>query len=107
MNTTDKSKHARKRRILNWAFSNKALYSAKGFILRHFDRWIDILLDPSNIQAEKLGWTEPMNWAEIVNCLVFDILGELCFGAAFNSKEQGPQSLKQMPRLIMQWMWFR
>lgn len=69
-NCVDKLAHARKRRILNAAFSDKALKASEPYIVRHADRWCELLLDG----ADK-GWSCPRNVAEWSDYLVFDILG--------------------------------
>lgn len=70
-NCTDKVKHARKRRILNAAFSEKALKSSERYIVQHTDRWCELLLDDGNH-----GWSSSKNMADWSDRLVFDILGE-------------------------------
>ena len=72
-NCVDKVKHARKRRILNAAFSDKALKSSEEFIVQHVDRWCELLGDGANN-----GWSLPRNIAHLSDCLVFDILGRSC-----------------------------
>lgn len=67
-NCVDKARHARKRRILNAAFSDKALKTAEGYIIQHVDRWCEL------IGADNT-WSEPRNMAEWSDRLVFDILG--------------------------------
>ncbi|KAL8697532.1 MAG: hypothetical protein Q9201_007079 [Fulgogasparrea decipioides] len=69
-NCTDKLVHARKRRILNAAFSDKAIRAAEPYIIRHADRWCQLLLDGAGDV-----WSAPRDMAEWSNCLVFDILG--------------------------------
>lgn len=70
-NCTDKVKHARKRRILNAAFSDKALKNSEHYIVQHADRWCELLLDGGHV-----AWSAPRNMAEWSDWLVFDILGE-------------------------------
>lgn len=67
----DKAKHARKRRILNAAFSDKALKNAESYIIQHADRWCELLLS-----GAEHAWSSPRNLAEWIDYLVFDILGE-------------------------------
>lgn len=44
-------------------------------------------------------WSKSLNMAQEVNYLVFDILGDLCFGKQFNMKE--PDSdIKHVPELM-------
>lgn len=35
------------------------------------------------------------------NWLVFDILGDMCFGRSFEIKEPGPNPIREMPRLAV------
>lgn len=123
-NCTDKAKHARKRRILNAAFSDKAVKSSEHYIIQHADRWCELLLDGGAV-----GWSAPRDMAEWSDWLVFDILGEsrpprslkivlmlfgfvgtrliplcftgeLCYARSFNTKEPGDDELKSVPSLI-------
>ncbi|TVY31882.1 Cytochrome P450 monooxygenase [Lachnellula subtilissima] len=96
LNTIDKAAHAKKRKVLNAVFSDSAVRSAETFVIKHVDRWCDLLLD--NVKAGE--WTEPKNAAHLTDFLVFDILGDLAFGRSFESKEPGPNPLKAIPHSI-------
>lgn len=85
-NCTDIEVHQRKRRVLNNAFSDKALRSAEPFILANVDRWCELLG-----QEAGSGWSKSLNVADWINYLVFDILGDLCFGKSFDMKEPSSQ----------------
>ena len=62
--------------------------SAEEFILAHSDRWCDLLAE----RDSENEWSTPKNMAKWCDYLIFDILGDLCFGKSFNSKEpQGEQ----------------
>ncbi|KAF2733358.1 cytochrome P450 [Polyplosphaeria fusca] len=96
---TDVPSHARKRRVLNYAFSEKALKAAEPFIQTNTNRWLDLMDEQVGKGADK-GWSTPFNMAEWLNFLVFDILGDLCFGENFNMKE--PESkLRHIPELMV------
>ena len=97
MTTPDKVVHARKRRVLNHAFSDKALSSSEPIIIRHVDRWCDLLVDGP-------GWSEHRNMTEMADYLLFDILGELCFGKSFETKEPGDNPNKCVPHNIAVYM---
>ncbi|KAL8784413.1 MAG: hypothetical protein Q9195_009058 [Heterodermia aff. obscurata] len=99
--TIDKVKHARKRRILNAAFSDKALRSAEPYLIQHADRWCELLL-----LGTEAGWSEAKNMADWANYLVFDILGDLCYARSFGMKEPGPNELKFIPGFICDYMKF-
>jgi hypothetical protein len=90
------SVHARKRRVLNYAFSEAALRDAEVFLHSNLDRWLELI----GQQAAKDGeWTTPINMCDWINWLVFDILGDLCFGKNFNMKE--PESdLRHIPEIM-------
>ncbi|KAF2819142.1 cytochrome P450 [Ophiobolus disseminans] len=85
-NTTSVEIHAHKRRVLNYAFSEAALRSAEPFIHKNVDRWIELL---GQRKGQGQDWTESINMADQVTYLVFDILGDLCFGKCFDMKETG------------------
>ncbi|KAL8724863.1 MAG: hypothetical protein Q9181_006644 [Wetmoreana brouardii] len=69
-NCTNKLVHARKRRILNAAFSDKAIRAAEPYVIQHADRWCQLLLNDAGDV-----WSAPRDMAEWSNGLVFDILG--------------------------------
>ena len=82
-NVTDIPTHGRKRRVLNYAFSEKALRAAEPSIHSNVDRWLDLF------EQQSEGGTKSFNMADEINHLVFDILGDLCFGKSFGMKEPG------------------
>jgi cytochrome P450 len=88
-NSTSNEIHARKRRVLNYAFSEPALRSAEPFIHSNVDRWIELLGQQERKDHE---WTDKIDMAHQITYLVFDILGDLCFGRSFNMKEPGNES---------------
>ncbi|KAF2167556.1 hypothetical protein M409DRAFT_22361 [Zasmidium cellare ATCC 36951] len=92
-NVTDIPAHARKRRVMNQAFSEKALKSAEIFIHDNVDRWLDLLGDQG-----KTGTTS-INMAHEINYLVFDILGDLCFGQSFGMIEPGSE-MRYVPEVL-------
>lgn len=95
-NSIDSGVHSFKRRVLNHAFSSKALRSAEPFVLSNADRWCELLEDEVNAGGE---WSGSVNMTDWVNYLVFDILGDLCFGKSFDMKEpNGP--MKEAPELM-------
>ncbi|KAL1854472.1 hypothetical protein Daus18300_011393 [Diaporthe australafricana] len=86
LNAIDHEVHGRKRRVLNHSFSDRALRSAEPFVLSNTERWCELIEDhvsPSGGEA----WSDSLNMTEWINYLVFDILGDLCFGRQFNMKE--------------------
>jgi hypothetical protein len=83
---TSNEVHGRKRRVLNYAFSENALRGAETFIHDNVDRWLLLLSDRKKVQD---GWTVSTNMAEEMTYLVMDILGDLSFGKCFGMKEAG------------------
>lgn len=64
------------------------------------NRWLE-LLGKSKEKSE--GWTSPINMADQVTYLVFDILGDLCFGKCFDMKEPNSK-LRHVPELMIGFM---
>lgn len=98
----DKIAHARKRRVLNSAFSEKAIRSAETFVVKHVDRWTELIIN----ENDGKGWTAPKNMSDLSDYLVFDIMGDLCFGTSFNLKEVEENQFKHMPHTIADYMRF-
>ncbi|KAF2709862.1 cytochrome P450 [Pleomassaria siparia CBS 279.74] len=98
INSTNLKLHAKKRKLLNLVFTEQSLKAASPLLVSHIDRWIQLL--SSGTQED--GWSPPRNMSTCVDQLVFDILGDLCFGQSFGTKEPGENKLKKMPHLIMQ-----
>lgn len=98
MNQTPLDLHARERKLLNLAFTEQSLKASGPIIVRHVDRWIELLCEGSGPE----GWSPTRNMAEWVDFLTFDIIGDLCFGETFNTKEPKENSLKKIPHLTMQ-----
>ncbi|OBT55407.1 hypothetical protein VE04_04708 [Pseudogymnoascus sp. 24MN13] len=98
----DKIAHARKRRVLNSAFSEKAIRSAEAFVVKHVDRWTELIIN----EKDGKEWTAPKNMSDLSDYLVFDIMGDLCFGTSFNLKEAEENQFKHMPHTIADYMRF-
>ncbi|KAJ4413896.1 hypothetical protein N0V82_008251 [Gnomoniopsis sp. IMI 355080] len=80
-NTADKEEHRRKRRIMNKAFSAKALPNYAPFIQSKVDE-MSTKLNGGNFPGSSGRW-RTFNMADEVNYLMLDIMGGLCFGEAF------------------------
>jgi cytochrome P450 len=93
--------HGRKRRVLNNAFSDKALRSAEPFILSNTDRWCELIGQEAGSDGGE--WSPPLNMADWVNYLVFDILGDLCFGQSFDMKERD-STMRYVPHLMVEFL---
>jgi cytochrome P450 len=96
---TSVSQHARKRRVLNYAFSESALRNAEPFIHMNMDRWLDLLGQQKQNSSDEL--TNPIDMEHQVTYLVMDILGDLCFGKSFNMKEDEGSDLRHIPGLMV------
>jgi cytochrome P450 len=92
--------HARKRRVINYAFSESALKGAEVFVHANVDRWLE-LLGQQKESGDK--WTKAIDMADQVTYLVFDILGDLCFGKCFDMKEPNSK-LRHVPELMIGFM---
>lgn len=90
-NCTNNAKHASKRRVLNHIFSENAIRSAEKFVIQHVNRWCELLGENSE------EWSKPRDMSHWSNYLVFDILGDLCFGKSMETKEPGENELKAVP----------
>ncbi|KAF2825548.1 benzoate 4-monooxygenase cytochrome P450 [Ophiobolus disseminans] len=97
--TTDPVIHARKRKILIQAFTDKTTKHAAAFMTQHADRWVDLLVGDADDSRD--GWSASRNMTEWGAWVVFDILGDLCFGRSFETKEAGPNALREIPHLIV------
>jgi cytochrome P450 len=95
--TTDKEVHARKRRLLNQAFTDRSVKPSGTFMAKHIDRWLELLGSEDDAEGQD-GWSEARDISHWAAYLVFDILGDLCFGVQFNSKEPGEDNeFKNIP----------
>lgn len=88
--TTDVAGHARKRKLLNTVFTENSVRSAAAFIIKNLDRWNELSINGHD-------WSDPIDLSKWIDCLVFDILGDLCFGKSFNIKEPGENPFKIIP----------
>jgi cytochrome P450 len=97
LHTVDVAEHAAKRKLLNLAFTEKSLRASAGFIVKHIDRWNELMLEENSDTEE---WSKPVNFAAKIDELVFDIMGDLSFGKSFNTKEPGDNPLRNVPHGI-------
>lgn len=75
--------------------------AADTYIAKHLDRWNELLLE-----NESTSWSESKNFTHLIDSLTFDILGDLCFGRSFETKEPGKNDLKMLPLLISKYLRF-
>ena len=95
----DKKEHTRLRKLLNQAFTEQSLRAAEPFMIKHIDRWNELLVADGD-------WSPPANFATLANALLFDIMGDLSFGADFGIKEPVENPRKMMPHLMSEHMQF-
>lgn len=83
----DKVSHARKRRVLSHAFSDTAIKSMEKYILGNIRTFCSRLCSPADKGERPDGWSAAQNMADWCNYLTFDVMGDLCFGKAFEMLE--------------------
>lgn len=98
--TIDKRQHSKRRRVLNQAFSEKAVRSAEPFIVKHIDRWNEIPLKGTD-GAE---WTASQNMSDLAGFIIFDIGCDLLFGKSFDIKEPQENNLRETPHAIAKYL---
>lgn len=101
--TVDTQLHAQKRKLLNLSFTEKSLRATSSFMVTHIDRWIELIAGECEDGNKR---TVPKDFAERANVLVFDIMGDLCFGNSPNIKETGENPFKSMPHNIATYLKF-
>jgi cytochrome P450 len=94
--STEPAVHAKKRKALNLAFTEQSLKAAGPLMSAHIDRWVELLVGDATDE-----WSPARNLGDWVDALVFDLIGDLCFGENFGTKEAGENKLKKIPHLIM------
>lgn len=97
MQTIGKAQHAAKRKVLNLSFTEKSIKSTSEFVFKHIDRWHELMVDNDN-------WSVPFDLSDSVHNLLFDVQGDICFGASFNTKEPGENAFRKMPHMILEIM---
>ena len=86
---------------MNQAFTEKSVKHAAEFVVEHTERWVDLLADTTDSPA-KDGWSDSRDMSDWNDWLIFDILGDLCFGRSFEIKEPKSNPLREIPRLVIQ-----
>ncbi|KAI1274965.1 benzoate 4-monooxygenase cytochrome P450 [Xylaria sp. FL0933] len=99
----DVAAHAKRRRHLNLCFTEKSIRAASTFVINHVDRWIQIITEGPQ---DGDGWSQPMDFSEKVDALIFDIMADLSFGKSFDIKEPTDNPLKRTPHNISEYMRF-
>jgi cytochrome P450 len=88
----DRASHARKRRVLSHAFSDGAIKSMEKYILANVRSFCSALSpqaqSPEEKKVPKGQWGAAQNMSDWCNYLTFDVMGDLCFGKAFEMLER-------------------
>ena len=86
----DKNLHARKRRVLSQAFSDSAMRGLQPHILQVIETFccaIGGYPPGTDLEKEKKhdGWSKPRDMASWANYMSYDVLGDICYGASFDT----------------------
>ncbi|OTB16941.1 hypothetical protein K445DRAFT_21134 [Daldinia sp. EC12] len=100
---TDVNAHARKRKLLSLSFTEQSLRASSKFVIKHIDRWTQIIAQELDSSAE---WCAPQDLSGMIDALIFDIIGDLSFGKSFNIKEPGANPFKTIPHSIVEYVCF-
>lgn len=84
-NSRDKDVHARKRRVLSYAFSDGAIKEVERYILANIRTFCAEI--GKGVSSVSKGWSAPKNMTDWCNYLTMDVLGDLCYGKAFHMLE--------------------
>ena len=100
---SDRNLHHARRKLLNQAFSERALKSMEKYVLQTIRTWCEYLQElPAKETAanggEKAtgGWSRERDMATWATLLTLDTLGELCFGASFGAMKQGYSYISEL-----------
>ena len=92
---------AKRRRLLNLVFTERSVRSACDFVVKHVDRWNELL-----IEGDGRNWSSPLDLNVSCNGMTLDLLGDLCFGRSFDIKEPDASPFKSVPSSIIAYMKF-
>jgi len=81
----DPETHGKQRKIISYAFSERALREQE-YILQ---RYSDLLITRLHDQIKEGKGVQEVNICDWYNFTTFDVLGDLCFGASFHCLEKG------------------
>lgn len=87
LSAPDNGDHARMRKLLNLAFTKKALKAQQPIIQRHAELFINKLRTNAIAQATVSGVQDQsvvVNIVDWINFFAFDVMGDLVFGESFN-----------------------
>lgn len=80
----DNENHARQRRIVSHAFSDRALREQEYLLIKYTDLLVSRLHDQLKSPEE---YPQEVNICKWMQFVTFDIVGDLCFGESFHSLE--------------------
>jgi cytochrome P450 len=83
LSTMSKKEHAFRRRVLDQAFSTKAVRDSEQYIDQKVRQFVQCMGE--NLQED--GWSKPVNFDEWITYFGFDVIGSLSFGSSFNLLE--------------------
>ncbi|KAL4791052.1 cytochrome P450 [Aspergillus venezuelensis] len=97
---TDVAHHAQKKRAISTLFSDKAIRAMEPILLEHVSRWCQLLVDDD----DKGCWSTPRKMSQMCDCLVLDVLCDLCFGRSVRTKEPGGNEYRKVPHIIAKFL---
>jgi hypothetical protein len=81
--TTNKSHHARKRRVLSQALSDRMIHVYEGGFTKLLEKFLRRYEMPASDDSK--GWSSAVDMSREFTLLAFDSMGEFCFGESFDS----------------------
>ncbi|MCJ1248520.1 hypothetical protein MMC30_005738 [Trapelia coarctata] len=88
LTTADHDDHARMRKLMNLAFTKRALKAQQPIIERHADLFVDRLRTEAMAPGAQ-GKSVIVNIANWFSFFTFDVMGDLVFGESFNCLNDG------------------
>ena len=87
----DRDLHSRRRRLIAFAFSEGALRNLESFVIDNIQIWLSYMSEAKTNTKEPKDndWSKPHDMGVWSTNLTLDVLGDLCFGASFNSMQHG------------------
>ncbi|KAI0798923.1 cytochrome P450 [Xylaria sp. FL0064] len=98
----DVVQHIPKRKVLNKAFSDKALRDYEPYIVANVDHFCEMIAEKINAPGRESdnSWSIALNMAHWMDYLTFDIMGDLCLGQSFHLIDPGPNEIRGVLKLI-------
>ncbi|KAH0836078.1 hypothetical protein AYO21_02719 [Fonsecaea monophora] len=101
---SDRQLHAARRKLLNNAFSDRAMNSLDKYMLEQIRKWCAYLGQASDSNSDDEGkrekpaaaWCKERDMGQWSTLLTLDVLGELCFGASFNAMKSGASYITEL-----------